>query len=261
VRIPRRLAPVVLVALATGLSLAGPGLAEVVERGNLRVAFDGTLTPRALPRTGSVPVRVTVEGRIATTNGTNPPQLRVIAVAINRHGHLDPGGLPVCRLEQIQPATSAGALESCGGSLVGDGRFFANVLLPEQAPFPSEGKILAFNGVFNGKPAILAHVFGTEPAPTSYTLPFEVSHTKGTYGTLLSASLPNFTSDWGYVTGLSMTLGRRFAYRGRARGYLSAACPAPAGFPGASFPLLRASFGFAGGLKLDSTLNRSCRVR
>jgi hypothetical protein len=68
------------------------------------------------------------------------------------------------------------------------------------------------------------------------------------------------TGEWGYVTGLSMTLGRRFSYRGRSRSYLSAACPAPAGFSGASFPLARTSFDFAGGIGLHSILLRSCRV-
>ena len=45
-----------------------------------------------------------------------------------------------------------------------------------------------------------------------------------------------------------------------ARSYLSAACDAPAGFPGASFPFAHASMTFADGRTLASTLTRSCRV-
>jgi hypothetical protein len=250
----------VAAAASVGLLFAGLADAEIVQRGNLRVTFEGELTPHTLPRSGAAPVEVAVGGRIATTNSANPPQLRRIAIAINSNGRLDPAGLPVCRLEQIQPATTDGALEACPRSLVGEGHFSANVLLPDQAPFPSEGKVFAFNGSFHGRPAILAHVYGTQPAPVSYTLPFLVSHTKGTFGTLLSAALPEVTSEWGYVTGLSMTLGRRFTYRGRPRSYLSADCPAPPGFPGAVFPLVRASFGFAG-RTITSTLRRSCGAR
>ena len=48
--------------------------------------------------------------------------------------------------------------------------------------------------------------------------------------------------------------------RGKPRSYLSAGCPAPVGFPGAVFPLARASFGFADGRVLSATMQRSCSV-
>ncbi len=66
---------------------------------------------------------------------------------------------------------------------------------------------------------------------------------------------------YGYLTRISLSLHRNFTYRGRARSYLSAACDAPAGFPGASFPFARASMTFADGRTLASTLIRSCEVR
>ncbi|HVY78012.1 MAG TPA: hypothetical protein VG898_05860 [Solirubrobacterales bacterium] len=255
---PRKLA-----ALALALALAGSALAqaEVTQRGQLRVSFQGSLIPHRLPRHGAAPIRVTVGAKIATANGSVPPQLRAIAIAINRHGRFAPDGLPVCSLRAIQPATTAAALRSCRRSLVGEGSFSARVLLPGQAPFPSRGKVFAFNGSFRGRPAILAHVYGTQPAPTSYTLPFVVRAIRGTYGTLLRASLPQVTSNAGYITGLSMTLGRTFRDHGRVRSYLSAGCPAPKGLPGAVFPFAKANFAFAGERELSSVLTRSCKVR
>lgn len=250
-----------LTAALLVLGLAALAQAEIVQRGHLRVTFEGKLTPRTLPRSGAAPVKVAVGGTIATTDGADPPQLQRIEIAVNSNGRLALGGLPVCRLQDIQPASTAGALEACRGSLVGEGSFSADVLLPTQAPFPSQGKVFAFNGTFHGKPAILAHVFGTKPAPTSYTLPFTISQaTKGAYGILLSASLPEVTGNSGYITGLSLTLGRNFTSQGKRRSYLSAGCPAPAGFPGAVFPLARVSFAFRG-RTLTSTLTRSCRAR
>jgi hypothetical protein len=243
------------------LALSASAAAETAQKGDLRVSFEGKLSPHALPREGAAPVRVAVAGTIATTDGSAPPQLQKIEIAINRHGRFDPKGLAICPITQIQPATTADALAACRSSLVGEGSFSAKVLLPEQAPFPSAGKVYAFNGLFHGKPAILAHVYGTNPAPTSYTLPFVISHAKGTFGAVLSASLPRVTSEWGYVTGLAMSLGRSFTYKGQRRSYISAGCPAPKGFRGASFPLARASYGFAGGRRLSSTLMRSCGVR
>jgi hypothetical protein len=254
----RRLALLAALALAASVSLAQ---AEPVQKGSLRVSFSGKISPKALPRSGSAPIEVELAGQISTVDGSLPPQLQKIAIALNRQGHLDPVGLPVCRLEQIQPSTTAHALEECGAAKVGEGSFSASVAVPGAAPFPADGKLIAFNGVQNGKPVLLAHIYGTDPVPTSYTLTFRIARTAGTFGTTLTTSLPQVTSDVGFVTGLDLTLGRKFSYQGRPRSYLSAACPAPKGFPGAVFSLARASFGFAGGRSLGLTLTRSCRVR
>jgi DNA-binding beta-propeller fold protein YncE len=239
----------------------GASASVVVQHSGVRVSFDGKLTPHTLPRHGMGPVGIVVDAKIAATGGDDPPQLRRISIAINRNGQFSSQGLPVCRLDQIQPSTTEGALAACGRSLVGEGHFSANVKLPQQSPFPSDGKVLAFNGRVNGKPAILAHIYGTQPAPTSTVLPFLLRNAHGTYGTTLEASLPQATGSWGYVTGLRMNLRRRFTYRGRSHSYLSAGCPAPAGFHAAEFPLARTSFDFAGSLTLVSVLNRTCRAR
>ena len=247
-----------LLLLAAGAAIAH---GETVQKGHLRVAFSGQFAPHALPRRGTAPISVAIGGRITATDGKAPPQLRRITIAINRSGHLNGAGLPVCRLDDVQPSTDRGALAACGGSLVGQGNFSANVELPQQAPFPSRGKVLAFAGREHGKPVILAHVYGTDPIPTSYTLPFEIRRSAGTFGTVLTASLPQVTSDWGFVTGLDLRLNRRFTNHGKRRSYLSAGCPAAPGFPGAVFPLARASFSFARGTTIASVLNRACKAK
>ena len=240
----------------------GASASEVIQRGQVRVSVDAEIAPRRLPRSGAAPIRFSLAAKIASTDGSIPPQLRRITVEINRNGHLDSAGLPSCTVDAIQPSTTAGALAACRPALIGEGRFSAKVLVPQQAPFPSSGRIVAFNGRWHGHPAILAHVFGPKPVPTSYTLPFLIGAVRhGTYGTTLSASLPRFTSKWGYVTGISMSLGRSFSSHGRRRSYLTAGCPAPKGFPGATFPLSRASLGFAGRKPIAQTLTRSCTAR
>ena len=249
--------------LAALLLFLGAGVAggETVQKGHLRVAFSGQFAPHALPRVGAAPISVAIGGRITTTDGKAPPQLRRITIAINRSGRLDPTGLPVCRLEEIQPSTNLGALDACRRSLVGKGFFSANVELPQQAPFPSRGRVLAFAGRENGRPVVLAHVYGTDPVPTSYTLPFAVRKSSGTFGTVLVALLPQVTSDWGFVTGLDLKLSRRFSYRGEPRSYLTAGCPAPGRLPGAVFPLVRATFAFSHGPAVASVLNRACSAQ
>jgi hypothetical protein len=236
--------------------------ASVVERRRgVSVSFDGKLTPHVLPRHGTAPVGIVVDASISATGGDDPPQLRRISIAINRNGHFTSQGLPACRIDQIQPATTENALAACRRSLVGEGHFSANVKLPQQSPFPSSGKVLAFNGKVNGSPAILAHIYGTDPAPTSTVLPFLLRNSHGTYGTTLEASLPQATGNWGYVTGLRLNLRRSFSYRGHSRSFLSAGCPAPPGFPSAAFPLAKTSFAFADNLTIRAVLTRTCKAR
>ncbi len=257
-----RVLPLALAAFACAclVAIAPPARGEVAQQGNLRVAFAGKIAPHALPRVGTAPVAVSLAGRIKTTDGQAPPQLRTITLAINRNGKLDYRGLPRCNFHQIQPATTVEAREACSKSLVGTGTFEASVALPEQSPFPSNGRLLAFNGNLHGKPVIYAHIYGTEPLPTSFVLPFHIERRGGTYATVLRADLPQVAAEWGFVSGVSLTLNRSFVYAGKRRSYLSAGCPAPAGFPGASFAFARAEFGFEDGRSLDSILMRSCRV-
>jgi hypothetical protein len=259
VTLRRSLAVAGALALVLTLSIS-LATAEVNQLGNLRISFNGKISPDALPRHGSAAVRVEVGARISSTNGQIPAQLRRIAIEINRNGRLDPTGIPVCHLSDIQPSTTENALAACRRSMVGEGHFSAKVVLSEQAPFPSEGKVIAFNGREGGGPAILAHVYGTKPVPTSYTLVFSIKRGKGKYGTVLRASLPKVTGRWGYVTGLSLRLGRNFSHGGK-RSYLSAACPAPAGFPSALFPFARVSMGFDDGRQITQAITRVCRVR
>jgi hypothetical protein len=129
-----------------------------------------------------------------------------------------------------------------------------------RAPFPSEGKLYAFNGVAEGHPAILAHVYGVRPAPTSFTLVFLISKSGGTFGNTLNVSLPSSKAG-GAITGISLSLGKTFKSHGKTESYVTGSCPAPKGVHVAGFPFAKASFVFSDGRKVSSTLNRSCSVK
>lgn len=235
--------------------------AELTARGDLFVRFSGGIAPSALPRDSRAPISVSVAGTIRTLSGERPPALRRISVSINQGGLLDSRGLPVCKRSQIEPSSTKEALARCGPAIVGHGSFDAEVAFPEQAEFPSNGRILAFNAVIGGKRAILAHVYGSKPAPITRVVVFHIRESEGTYGTILTGALPVSLNRWGYLKRISLSLHRDFTYRGQRRSYLSAACEAPAGFPGATFPFAHASMTFEDGRTLSSTLTRSCKVR
>jgi hypothetical protein len=252
------------VVLAVALSLAGGSLAaaEVVQHGTLRVSVQGELTPKTLPRTGTAPVAVKVGGRVSTTDGAEPPQLQKLTIEINRHGRIDSTGLPTCKAAAIQTASNGRALAVCGPALVGEGKFFGTITLPGAAPYPIEGKLLVFNASEHGRPLLLGHIYSAHPFATSFVIAFKVAtKAKGTYGTTLVADLGAELGSQRNLTGIEMTLSRRYSYQGQAHSYISAGCPAPKGFPSADYPLARTSFAFAGGAKLTTVLNRSCGAR
>lgn len=246
-----------LCLLATG-SLAS---AEVTQEGNLRVSFTGGISPNALPRKVAAPVKVSFGGEIKTTDGAQPPQLRTISLAINRAGRLDYRGLPACHYHQIHPASTKEAIETCPDSAIGTGTFSAHVALPEQSPFPSAGEVTAFNGTFHGRHVVFVHVYGTTPLPQSQVIIFRIGRTSGTYRSTLTGELPQVAADWGYVSGLSLTLGRIFKYRGRRHALLTAACPAPPGFNATPFAFAKAEFGFEDGRQLGVTMTRVCHAK
>lgn len=233
----------------------------VVQHGGVRVSFDGGISPDRLPRHGSAAISLDLSAAFSPTRGGELPQLRRVAIDFNSAGKLDPGVVPSCTVNEIQPATTAAAREACGRSIVGGGTFSADVRLPRQSPFPAQGQVVVFNGRFKGHPAVLAHVYGTKPVPTSFTLPFTIAKSGGTFGTALRASLPEATGNAAAITGLTLSLGRSIVSHGHHRSYVTAGCPAPKGFASASFPLVRGSFGFAGGVKATTTVVRTCRAR
>lgn len=256
-RLKRALALAVLTATFLFASLAS---AELIERGDLFVKFQGGIDPTALPRDVNAPISVRVDGTVKTLSGERPPALRYIAIAINRGGSIDTKGLPRCQRSQIEAVSSAQALAICGDALVGKGRYVGAVSFPEQTAFPLQGRILAFNAIVDGGRAILAHVYGQDPFPNSRIIVFHIRETRGTYGTVLTAALPVSLNRHGYLKRIVLDLRREFDYRGRTHSYLSAACAAPAGFTAAVFPFVRVSMTFADGRKLASTLIRTCRV-
>jgi hypothetical protein len=251
----------VCAALLAGAVFAPPGLGVWAQKEGVRISVTGKLRPNVLPRHGRAPIGVSLGGKISSANVGEPPKLTKLTIEINRNGYLDTRGLPRCRLRSIKPSTNREALDACGPALVGEGSFSANVRFPEQSPFPSSGKVLAFNGLDHGRPVIFAHIYGREPLPTSYVLSFRIGRRSGTYGTVLETTFPEVTGEWGYVTGLTMNLHRRFSFRGKTRGYLSASCPAPAGLTKVPFPLARTSFEFEGGLEIPAVVEHTCTVR
>lgn len=250
------------IGVLLGLGLVGLAQGESVQEGNLVVRFEGGISPHALPRSEPAPVTVTIDTTISTSDGADPPpQLRKITIGINREGKIFDRGLPTCRVRRIQPTTIRAARRICGGAIVGTGHVGVRVHLPNQPPFTFTGPMLVFNAERSGgKRRLLAQVYGSRP-PSAFVLTFKILNQKGTFGNLIRTSLPKPAQKWAYVTHFDMKLRRTYVYKGKRRSFISAACPAPAGFPGAVYSFARGKFVFDGGRAVSTTLVRDCKVR
>jgi hypothetical protein len=256
-----RFASILLLGVGLALAACSQGDAELTVRGDLFVSFKGGIAPNALPRDEPAPISISFSGKVGSPPGSHPPPLRQIGIAINRNGHLDNHGLPTCPLSDLEGSTPAQALDFCRRALVGSGSYAAASSFPEEETFPADGGLLAFNGKREGLSVIFVQVHGDRPTPATSVITFFIRHPAGGYGTVLNGVLPPALSHYGYVKRISLSLHRRFSYRGRIRSFLSAACAAPAGVPIATFAFARASMRFEGGATLSSALTRTCRVR
>jgi hypothetical protein len=253
----------ILVLTVTASVLLGAGLAraELVQHGDLRLAFNGRFAPKVLPRDRDAPVSVLIGGSVSSVNGGRPPGLREISIAVNRYSKLYTRGLPRCEPGILQSTSTNEALERCRPALVGTGRFGAIVDFSNDQ-FPVQGRILAFNSGSARHPQLILHIYNANPAKTTIVLRFAISHPKkGDFGTVFTARIPEIASDLGYVTDISLHFDRQYRYRGKPRSFLSARCAAPAGFGGGPFAFARGKFRFANGQRLSTTLTRVCQVR
>lgn len=252
---------VVVMSASLISAVASPATAEIDRKGVLQGSFSGDIAPQKLPRDELAPVTVTMGGKIATTDRSEPPKLGRIVLEINRNGVIDNRGLPTCSLARLNSVSSATAKKACAGALVGHGSVTSRVYLPGQGAFASTGDLLAFNGRLDGKPAVLAQVSSRAPLPLTYVIAFEVKKQGGTFGTALVGTLPPIASEYGYISAFSLALSRRYTSHGKEHTFAAASCPAPDGFPGAVFPFAKASYEFVDGTTLSAVLTRECKVK
>ena len=250
-------------AVVAALSLLGATVAsgEVGQSGSITINFHGSISPVKLPRKDLAPVGVQMGAKIKTSDNQDPPRLTKIILDINSHGVIDNKGLPTCSLGKLNNSSAARAKKVCGDAEVGSGNVTSRVTLPGQDPFSSNGPLLAFNGKYKGKQAILAHVTSKGTLSITYVIIFVVKKTKGAFGTSLVAEVPAIASGSGYISAFDLSLRRRYTLRGEKRSFVSASCPLPSGVNIASFSFARSTYIFQDGTKVASVLRRECKAR
>jgi hypothetical protein len=165
------------------------------------------------------PIKLKIEGQIATLDGTHLPALKEAIVDTDKNGTINAKGVPVCTSGKLQAQTTANAKKACGKALVGKGLTTAEVEFPEQKPINVNSTLLAFNGgVKGGTTTIFIHAFFSSPVNGAIVTTVKVSkHKSGRYGTRSIATVPKIAGGFGSVKSFMLEFNRP--------GYLLAKCP------------------------------------
>ncbi len=225
----RRTIAAATAAVLAALALAAGAAAkvEVVQVGNLFLRDNGGISPRKLPRRAQAPISATLNGTIGTTDGSHPPALESVIADFDRTIQIDARGLPACSRAKLVARSTAAAKHACRGAIVGSGSGEVEVAFPEQAPFRATGPIVLFNGGVHGSTTLLLiHTYVAVPAPTAVIVPAAITRiSRGHFGLHTVARIPRIAGGYGSVTRFKIVVGRRFAFKGRKRSYLTASCP------------------------------------
>jgi hypothetical protein len=260
-RIARHPAVIALAAIAAAAAITAPFAgAERSQVGNLIVSLNGGIHPLKLPRHEPAPVGVRLSGRVITADKTPVPRINWIRLELAWRGVLHTKGLPVCPQKRLAGRLSGQAIRACGPALVGRGKLYAEIFVPNQEPFGVTAHLLVFNGKTKaGRPEVLVHAFVPDP-PVSFVIPFTV-HKEGPYRTVLITTIRKSVGPWPHVANFHVFVSRKFNYHGHRVSYLSASCPIPKGFTAGFLSFARATYTFEGGKQLRTESVRSCRAR
>lgn len=247
----------VLGAALLSMTLTESAEAEVTATDDAIISFNSSVFPKSLPRHGTAPVGIRIEGRVRPRKNRKPAALTRIELGIHKAAKLLRSPLPQCAVSKIYPASTKRALAACGDARIGYGRIRAETNFPgDRVVF--DGRVLLFNGRLpSGRPAILMHIFNAVP-PSSYVFPFMIMQRRGEYRTVLSASMD--VGRWSRITAFKLVVKRTFRENGRQRGYFNAGCPAPEGLQGGISPVVRARLIFADATNSVIPVFGSCRV-
>lgn len=225
--------PILLAALVAILALTLVAVAlggqnrKVWCAGNVCVADSGGISPQKLPRHEKAPVTALLNGEISTRDGSHPPAFKSMDLKIEKNISLDSVGLPTCRIGQLQSRDTATVKRACGDAIVGSGKAEVEVAFPEQPPFRSTGPLVLFNGGTKGaRTTLLLHAYVNVPAPTAIVVPAKITRIHdGRFGMRIQATAPRIAGGSGSVTEFELKVGRRYAYKGKEKSFLSASCP------------------------------------
>jgi hypothetical protein len=217
-------------ALAATVALVVAGVAGAakvtVRAGNLRLTYEGKVSPTKLPAKKLAPIRLDISGTIGAIDGGHPPALRTVTVDTDRYGTVNAKGLPSCTSGRLQAQSDTNAKKACPKARVGSGKTTVRVAFPDSIPFSATGPLNFFNGgVKGGTTTLLIHAYVAVPTPTAIVTTVRIKKRRsGKFGLRSIATVPTIAGGYGSVTGYRFTVFRKFTFKGKKQSYLLASC-------------------------------------
>jgi hypothetical protein len=249
-----RKATLLFALVALGALAISVAQAQVVKSGNLEIEIEGDFAPKALPKKTQAPIKLEVEGSMATLDKSHVPAVKEIYLEFDRNGKLNTKGLASCTVGKLQSTLTNQAKAACRKALIGTGRVTAEIALPEQRPFSAGGPLLIFNGSKGRKQELIFHVFANVPAPTTVVTTAKIGKGKGPYGTTARVKVPSITSGQGSLTSFKAKLRKSWRTKGRKQNLLLARCPS-------GRLKARGDIKFVSGDKLSGRIVKSCKPK
>jgi hypothetical protein len=223
---PVALAALVLAcAVTASVALAGPTASG--PDGNTQ-SIETVISPKSLFKKELAPATLKV---ITRTNSTTDPS-GVPSPATHAVIDFDKGaaifakGLPTCNPALLQNVSTEIAEEKCGKAKIGSGT--AKALLKAGSKIYEIAPVVtAFNGTpVGGNPTVLLHTYATTPIQTTLVLVGKVTKfNKEGYGPRLDIQIPLIAGGTGALTEFSVTINKKFSYKGEKESFISASCP------------------------------------
>ncbi len=222
-----------LVTMAAGtlaaLVVAGVAVAAkdtVVRAGDLEVIIDGSsgVKPKALSKSKYTPIAFTAAGSIRSTNPSEPQPAPLKEVLIDaKNSAVNVKGYPACTSGRLQARDTKAVEAACKSAIIGKGTTTVSVKFPEQKPIPAKSPLLVFNGGVNGgTTTFYIHAYLTQPITTAIVTTVKIK--KAGNGLKSVTTIPKIANGAGSVTDFSLTIDKKFTYKGKKVSVLSAKC-------------------------------------
>jgi hypothetical protein len=221
-------AAVAVIALtAVGIATAANNKPVTVRSGNLELTVNGGFTPTTLPKSKLAPISFFASGKIATVDGSHPPALKEFLVEADKNSGVQTKGFPTCTSGKLQSQDTSHAEAICKDAIIGTGATDIEVAFPESKVVPAHSKLLVFNGgTSGGTTTFYIHAYITVPVPSAVVTTVKIKKIhKGRYGYLAIGSIPKIAGGSGSVTSFSLTINKKYTYKGKKMSILSAKCP------------------------------------
>jgi hypothetical protein len=217
----------VIALTVVGIATAANNKPVTVRSGNLELTVNGGFSPTVLPKNKLAPISFFASGKIKTLDGTHPPALKEFLVETDKNGAVNVTGFPTCTSGKLQSQDTSHAEAICKKAIIGTGTTDIEVAFPESKVVPAHSKLLVFNGgTKGGVTTFFIHAYITVPVPSAVVTTVKIKKIhKGRYGLLAIGSIPKIAGGSGSVTSFSLTVNKKYTYKGKKMSILSAKCP------------------------------------